>query len=80
MLIFGSFPDKTKAQAFASAVRGRIFTSYANADASDPFPFQFALPLVHVERVMTKDGRINLEAENKLRQLARQHGGALLGT
>jgi hypothetical protein len=79
-MIFGDFPNEAATRAFAKAANGRYYDSYEAADADDPFPFHFELPVVHVDRIADECDGIDLAAEQAMETLAKSFGGTFIGT
>lgn len=83
-MIFANFAEKERADDFARAVTAKtgrealVFHSYEDADAHDPFPFQFELPCVHVERIW-KDGE-GCIGEEEAEAMVSEFGGEFVGT
>jgi hypothetical protein len=79
-MIFANFPNEAAARAFEQATDGRVYTTYVVADADDPFPFVFFLPVVHLDHILTACGAIDMAAEAATADLARTFGGEFIGT
>ena len=72
MLIFDSFPSRSKADAFANAVdASRVCASQMESDSYDPFPFLLRPPIVLVERG---------DNEEEVIRKVEEFGGVFAGT
>lgn len=80
MLIFDRFPSEQQAREFVAHVettfarKAWLFATEAEAEASDPFPFQLDGPIVHVERFE------DYSAEDSIIQSVRSFDGSFAGT
>lgn len=79
MLIFDQFPSREKAEPFVAAVRrdyglkGYVYDSQEESDATDYFPFLLTGIIVHIQR--TLDSR-----ENYIINEVGSYGGSWAGT
>jgi hypothetical protein len=84
MLIFDSFRDAGKAEAFAAAVKSEcgldayVYTREAEAFAADPGPSTLYPPVVHVERFLDEED--GLAVEGRAIALVTDYGGEFVGT